>query len=80
MYHGLARGESGEAPVGANDGYAPLLAQIMKFFQSGVAPVSEAETMEMFAFMEAADESKRGGGTVVKTRDVMARANVQPAR
>ena len=24
-YHGLARGESGEASVGANDGYAPLL-------------------------------------------------------
>ena len=73
-YHGLARGESGEAPVGDNDGYAPLLAEVMKFFQSGVAPVNEAETIELFAFMEAADESKRAGGTVVKISDVMARA------
>lgn len=79
-YQGLARGESGEAPVGANDGYTPLLAEIMKFLQNGVAPVSESETIEIFAFMEAADESKRAGGTVVKIRDVMARANVQPAR
>jgi len=79
-YRGLARGESGEVPVGANDGYTPLLAEIMKFFQTGVAPVNESETIEIFAFMEAADESKRTGGTVVKTRDVMARANAQPAR
>ena len=79
-YQGLARGESGEAPVGANDGYTPLLAEIMKFFESGVAPVSESETIEIFAFMEAADESKRAGGTVVKIRDVIAHANVPPGR
>jgi predicted dehydrogenase len=78
-YHGLARGELGEAQVGANDGYAPLMAEVIKFFQSGVAPVSEAETVEIFAFMEAADESKRTGGTVVKISDVMARAKATPA-
>jgi hypothetical protein len=73
-YHGLARGESGETPVGANDGYAPLLGEILKFFRSGIAPVNETETIEMFAFMEAADESKRAGGTVVEISDVKARA------
>jgi predicted dehydrogenase len=54
--------------------YAPLLREIMKFFETGVAPVSPEETIEMFAFMEAADESKRQGGVPVKISDVMAKA------
>ena len=54
--------------------YAPLVREIMKFFQSGVAPVSPDETIELFAFMEAADESKRQGGKPVKISDVMAKA------
>jgi len=51
--------------------YAPLVREIMKFFQTGVAPVSAEETLEIFAFMEAADESKRMNGQVVRIRDVM---------
>ncbi len=43
----------------------------MKFFQTGVAPVSPEETLNLFAFMEAADESKRQGGAPVKIADVM---------
>jgi len=46
-------------------GYRPLLVEIVKFFQTGVSPVSPDETLEMFAFMEAADESKAKGGIVV---------------
>jgi hypothetical protein len=42
--------------------YAPLVQEIVKFFQTKIAPVSPDETIEMFAFMEAADESKRQGG------------------
>ena len=33
-----------------------------KFFRTGKPPVSAEETIEIFAFMEAADESKRKGG------------------
>jgi len=51
--------------------YAPLVREIMKFFQTGIAPVSPEETLEIFAFMEAADESKRLGGQRVMLRDVM---------
>ena len=51
--------------------YAPLVREIVKFFQTGVAPVTPEETLEIFAFMEAADESKRRGGSVVKLSDVM---------
>jgi predicted dehydrogenase len=65
-FHGLAKGEKGEAPVGSYDGYEPLVAAIMKFFQTGVAPVQPEETLEILAFMEAADESKKQGGMPVK--------------
>lgn len=51
--------------------YAPLLREVMKFFQTGVAPVSAAETLRIFAFMEAADESKRRGGIPISLRKVL---------
>ncbi len=51
--------------------YTPLIREIIKFFQTGVAPVSPEETIEMFAFMEAADESKRKGGKSVKLSDII---------
>ncbi len=73
-YEGKAVGAKGEAPVGAFDGYAPLVVAIMEFFKTGVAPVPEAETTEIFAFMEASDESKKRGGAEVSVREVLARA------
>ena len=42
--------------------YFPLLVEIVRFFKTGKPPVSEAETLEIYAFMSAADESKRQGG------------------
>jgi predicted dehydrogenase len=73
-YGGTARGTQGEMPVGNSDGYAPLVAEIVKFFQTGVVPVKPEETIEILAFMEAADESKRRGGAEVKVRDVLKQA------
>jgi len=35
-FHGLARGEKGEAPAGSFDGYVPLVVEIMKLFKPGV--------------------------------------------
>lgn len=67
----MAKGEKGEAVIGAYDGYAPLVVEVIKFFQTGVAPVSPEETIELFTFMEAADESKRQGGAAVKLGDVL---------
>ena len=49
----------------------------MKFFQTGVVPVDNKETIEMFAFMEAADESKRRDGAPVTLEEVM-KANGGP--
>jgi predicted dehydrogenase len=51
--------------------YAPLVREIITFFNTGRAPVSPEETLEIFAFMEAADESKRQGGRPVKIAEMM---------
>jgi hypothetical protein len=37
-------------------------------------PIDPAETIELYAFMEAADESKRADGATVKLADVLAKA------
>ena len=47
------------------DTYGPLLVEIVKFFQTRVSPVPSDETLEVFAFMEAADVSKAHGGAAV---------------
>jgi hypothetical protein len=62
--------------VGGGD-YAPLLREIIEFFRTGVAPVSARETLELFAFMEAADESKRLGGQPVRIEEVLKRVNAE---
>ena len=69
-YQGLAKGRGGESPVGSFDGYAPLVVEIMKFFKTGKSPVDPEETIEMFAFMEAADQSKRQGGAEVRLSQI----------
>ena len=73
-YGGVARGEKGEATVGTYDRYAPLVVEIVKFFQTGKSPVPVEETIELFAFMTAADESKRLGGKPVTLAEVLAKA------
>ena len=50
--------------------YAPLLVEIVKFFHTHVSPVSSEETLEMFAFMEAADVSKARGGVAVPLSEI----------
>lgn len=69
----LIYGEKGVAPIGPYDGYKPLVLEVIKFFRSGKAPVSSEETLEIFSFMEAADEGKRRGGQSVTLESVFAR-------
>ncbi|HEV2447322.1 MAG TPA: Gfo/Idh/MocA family oxidoreductase [Candidatus Sulfopaludibacter sp.] len=45
--------------------YRPLVVEIVKFFQTGKPPVSNDETLEIFAFMDAAQRSKEQGGKPV---------------
>ncbi|MCA9177551.1 MAG: DUF1080 domain-containing protein [Planctomycetales bacterium] len=72
-YGGHAKGDKGEGPVGSYDTYRPLVVEIVKFLRTGKPPVSAEETLEIYAFMEAADESKRRGGAEVTLKSVMDR-------
>jgi predicted dehydrogenase len=78
-YGGKAIGETGEAMIGSYDGYDVLLFEIVKMFRTGVAPVSAEETLELYAFMEAADESKRRGGAEVTLKEVLDKARAEVA-
>jgi hypothetical protein len=73
-YGGQAFGAKGIAPVGSYEGYRPLLVAIVQFFRDGKPPVAEEETLEIYAFMEAAEESKRTGGGPVKLASVLEKA------
>jgi hypothetical protein len=59
--------------------YTPMLREIIKFFQTKQAPVSPKQTLEIYAFMEAAEESKRRGGKSVALREVMVKAGAPEA-
>lgn len=48
--------------------YRPLVAQIVRFFQTGVPPVANDETLEIYAFMDAAQRSKEQGGRAIALR------------
>lgn len=76
-YGGTAFGTEGIAPIGPYTGYRPLVTVIIAFFRTGQAPVSPEETLEIYTFMEAADESKRRGGAPVKLADVLEKAIAQ---
>ncbi len=53
-------------------GYQPLVKEIVKFFRTGVAPVSPEETLEIMAFMEAAEMSAKRGGAPVTLEEAKA--------
>jgi hypothetical protein len=50
------------------DSYRPLLLEIVKFFETKEPPFPNEDTLEMFAFMDAAQRSKEGGGVPIKLR------------
>lgn len=70
VYGGTAFTENGAESVGTYQGYEVLLTEILKFFKTKIAPVSEEETLEIFAFMEASNESKRNDGKIILLEDI----------
>jgi predicted dehydrogenase len=73
-YGAVVFGTKGLGRCERDGGYAPLLEEVAKFFKTRQPPVDPAETIELFAFMEAADESKRRGGGPVSVAEVLAKA------
>lgn len=73
-YGGTIFGEKGISVLGKYSGYNPLLLKIIEFFDSGILPVKPEETIDIFAFMAAADESKMKGGIPVETEKMIEKA------
>ena len=79
-YGGTATGTKRKGNVGSYDGYKPLVVEIAKFFCTRKVPVSAQETLEIYAFMEAADESKRQQGAEVTLESVLEKATSEATR
>lgn len=79
-YGAEIEGAKQSGKTGKYEGYAPLVVEFCKFFKTGKAPVAAEETIEIFAFMEAADESKRQGGAPVSIESVLAKARAEAAK
>lgn len=64
-------GEEGISTLNKYAGYEPLLEEVCKFYESGISPIPIEETLEIFAFMQAAEVSKAKGGISVNIEDVI---------
>ena len=56
------------SPPKPHTDYEGLVREIVKFFETGKPPVSNADTLEIFAFMDAAQRSKEAGGKPEKLK------------
>lgn len=75
-YRGIRKGKTafggatftvqGPVDLGGFEGYEPLALAIVEFFNTKIPPVTLKETLEIFAFIFAAEESKKQGGVPVK--------------
>jgi predicted dehydrogenase len=70
-YGATVFGEKGIKVLDNYTGYDPLLVKIAEFYDSGISPVPIEETLEIIAFMEAAEESKRNRGAAVDMEALM---------
>jgi predicted dehydrogenase len=79
-YGATVFGTKGIAQAGRFEGYEPLLVEIVKFFKTGRPPVSAEQTLQILAFMEAAEQSKRRAGRPVSIESVMEKARASIGR
>jgi len=78
-HSGIAFGTTDILPAGSfsDVGHRPLVVEMLKFFRTGISPVSMEEILAMWTFMEAADESKRQGGAPITLESVLLKAQQQ---
>ncbi|MCD2421701.1 Gfo/Idh/MocA family oxidoreductase [Niabella pedocola] len=77
-YGGTIFTEKKTVTLGSFKGYDPLLKEIIRFFETGKAPVAANETLDILAFMEAADESKKRNGLPVTLESIYKKAHYKP--
>lgn len=70
-YTGIAYTEKGPVALKGHASYEPLVADIMKFFKTGKAPVPAEEILEIYAYLAAAEKSWKEGGRTVSIKEVL---------
>lgn len=70
-FGGQAFGDKGVSYLGEFKGLEPLHYAILHYFNTGEVPVQPKETIEIFAFMEAAHESSRKNGEWITIKSVL---------
>ncbi len=73
-YGGKVYGDKNTLIFGNFEGYDRLLIKIIEFFKTGKSPVDPEETLDIYAFMQAAEESKLKGGIPVDVQKVVQKA------
>jgi hypothetical protein len=67
-------GAKGIASTQNYEGYEGICKEVIAFFKTGKAPITPEETIELFAFLDAAEESKAKGGAPVSIDEIMKKA------
>lgn len=80
IYGGTAYTDKKAVIAGGYVGYKVLLEQVLKFFKTGVAPVSKDETLEIFAFMRASNLSRERGGAMVTLEEAYKQGHKEAKR
>jgi len=73
-YGGQVFGEEEVSYLGGLENFYSLIDAILHYFSTGKVPVQPDETIEIFAFMEAAHESTKNGGNWVLIDDILTKA------
>ncbi|TMU50714.1 Gfo/Idh/MocA family protein [Flagellimonas algicola] len=68
-YGGQVFGDKGVSYLGDFENLSPLTDKILEFFETGEVPVDPSETIELFAFLDAAQKSEKTG-TWVSLKEV----------
>ncbi|MFD2101490.1 Gfo/Idh/MocA family protein [Flagellimonas iocasae] len=70
-YGGQAFGDKGVSYLGKYESSLPLIEAILHYFDTGEVPVEPSETIELFAFMDAAQKSEQEKGNWIAIEDIL---------
>lgn len=73
-FGGMVFGEDGIVSIRDGGENEALVREMVAFFKTGKTPVDARDTIEIFAFMDAAEQSRRQEGKAVSTTDIIEKA------
>ena len=77
--YGYAAPVAGVVPKGRYKGYEGVATEMAKFYKTRSSPIPPSETIELFAVLEAARQSKQQGGVPIQLEEVLQAARQRVA-